>query len=40
MTGRPRAPSVGVAAAATKKTTIETGTLTQNAHRQVRWSVK
>ncbi|RWA22111.1 hypothetical protein MELE44368_13800 [Mycolicibacterium elephantis DSM 44368] len=29
-----------MAAAATKSTTIPTGTLIQNAHRQLRWSVK
>ena len=40
MTGFARAASDGIAAAATKKTTIETGTLIQNAHRQLRWSVK
>ncbi len=34
------AASAGIAAAATKKTTTETGTLIQNAQRQVRWSVK
>jgi hypothetical protein len=36
MTGFVEAASAGMAAAATKKTTTETGTLIQNAHRQVR----
>lgn len=36
MIGLADAPSAGIAAAATKITTTEIGTLTQNAHRQVR----
>jgi hypothetical protein len=40
MAGRLVRPSDGMAAIATKKTTTATGTLIQNAQRQLRWSVK
>ena len=40
MTGLVRSDSAGMAAAATKNTTNEIGTLIQNAQRQVKWSVK
>ena len=39
-TGRVDFASDGMAAPATSSTTIATGILIQNAHRQVRWSVK
>ena len=40
MTGRPAFANDGMATAPTSSTTTATGMLIQNAHRQVRWSVK
>ena len=40
MTGRAILPRLGIAMTATTSTTTATGTLIQNAQRQLRWSVK